>query len=70
MTFCSRLRSWARSTFRRSRMESEVDAELRFHIEARAEDLLRSGLTREEAMRRARIEFGAFRASLPQILDP
>jgi putative ABC transport system permease protein len=39
-------------------MESEMDAELRFHIEARAEDLLRDGVTREEAMRRARIEFG------------
>jgi predicted permease len=39
-------------------MESEMDAELRFHIEARAEDLLRGGMTRTEAMRRARIEFG------------
>jgi hypothetical protein len=35
-----------------------MDAELRFHIEACAEDLVRSGLLREEAMRRARIEFG------------
>jgi putative ABC transport system permease protein len=39
-------------------MESEMDAELRFHIEAFAEDLVRSGVAREEAMRRARIEFG------------
>lgn len=58
MTFWSRLRSWARSTFRRARMESEMDAELRFHIEARAEDLIRGGVPRQEAMRRARIEFG------------
>jgi len=39
-------------------MESEMDAELRFHLEAYAEDLVRRGVPREEAMRRARIEFG------------
>jgi putative ABC transport system permease protein len=39
-------------------MENEMDAELRFHIEAFAEDLARNGVPRQEAMRRARIEFG------------
>jgi len=39
-------------------MESGMDAELKFHIEAYAEDLVRSGLPRQEAMRRARLEFG------------
>ena len=34
----SRLRSWLRAVARRSRMESEMDAELRFHIEAFAAD--------------------------------
>jgi putative ABC transport system permease protein len=58
MTFLSRLRSWMRATLRRSRMESEMDAELRFHIEAYAEDLERSGVAHQEAMRRARLEFG------------
>jgi predicted permease len=43
---------------RRSRMESEMDAELQFHVDARADDLARSGLSREEALRRARREFG------------
>ncbi|MGC2529497.1 MAG: ABC transporter permease, partial [Candidatus Acidiferrum sp.] len=58
MTLGSRLRSWLRATFQRTRVESEMDAELRFHMEAFAEDLVRAGLPREEAMRRARIEFG------------
>jgi predicted permease len=58
MTLWSRIRSWLRATMRRSRMESEMDEELRFHLEAFAEDLVRSGVAREEAMRRARIEFG------------
>ena len=35
-----------------------MDAELRFHIEAFAEDLVRSGVPRKEALRRALIEFG------------
>ncbi|MGB7283608.1 MAG: ABC transporter permease, partial [Candidatus Acidiferrum sp.] len=58
MTLWNRLRSWSRALFRRSRMESEMDAELRFHLETRAEDLMRSGVSREEAFRRARVEFG------------
>src|SRR5580704_2284446 len=58
MTLWSRIRSWALATLCRSRMESEMDAELHFHIEAFAEDLVRSGVSREEATRRARIEFG------------
>ena len=58
MTMWSRFRSWSRTVVRRSQVESEMDAELRFHIEAFAEDLAGSGVPREEATRRARIEFG------------
>src|SRR5438309_10031937 len=58
MTLWSRLRSWVQTMLRRSRMESEMDAELRFHIEAFAEDLVRGGLSRQEAVRRARVAFG------------
>ncbi len=35
-----------------------MDAELLFHREARAEDLMRAGVPREEAIRRANVEFG------------
>ncbi len=58
MNLLSRFRSWLRATLHRSRMESEMDAELRTHIEAYAEDLGRQGVPRSEAMRRARLEFG------------
>ena len=58
MRLWTRVGSWVRAVLRRSRMESEMDAELRFHIEAYAEDLVRNGVPRAEAMRRARIEFG------------
>jgi len=39
-------------------MESEMDEEIRFHVEAYAEDLVRGGLKKTEALRRARLEFG------------
>ncbi|HEV2116060.1 MAG TPA: ABC transporter permease [Terriglobales bacterium] len=58
MKLWNRVHSWLRATLRRSRMESEMDAELLFHMEARAEDLMRGGVAGEEAMRRAKVEFG------------
>src|SRR5215470_13480694 len=46
--------------FRRSELNSEMDAELRSHIQHRADDLERLGVPRVEAERRARIEFGGY----------
>src|SRR6185436_20844026 len=54
----SRLRSFAAALLGRDRFEREMRDEVRFHIEARAEDLARAGLPAAEAMRRARMEFG------------
>ena len=59
MTLWARFRSWLDATLRRPRLESEMDAELRFHLESYTEDLVRSGVPRQEALRRARLEFGA-----------
>jgi putative ABC transport system permease protein len=58
MTLWHRIRSWVDATVRRSRMESEMDTELRFHLEASAENLERIGVSHQEAMRRARLDFG------------
>ncbi len=44
--------------FRRSRVESVLAEELKFHIEKRTADLQRGGAAREDAMRQARLEFG------------
>jgi predicted permease len=49
-----------RYLFRRSTVERELDDELRFHLEHQTGKLIRSGLTREEAWRQARLEFGGF----------
>src|SRR5205823_7078016 len=58
MKFLAYFRCLAAKFFHRSQIESEMDEELRSHIQYRADDLVRSGLSRHEAERRARIEFG------------
>src|SRR6202451_1634135 len=63
MTFWSRIRSWLHATVQRSCVESEMDAELRFHVEMYADDLIRSGVPREEALRRARLNFGGIESA-------
>jgi hypothetical protein len=58
MTVWNRLRMWLRAVLLRERTESDMDTELRFHIESYVQDLMRSGVPQAEAMRRARLEFG------------
>jgi putative ABC transport system permease protein len=50
--------SWLRKLVIRRRLEREMQDELAFHLDARAADLVRSGLSPGEAHRQARIEFG------------
>ncbi|MGD0298316.1 MAG: ABC transporter permease [Bryobacteraceae bacterium] len=57
-----RLRHLLATILGRSRMERDLAEELRFHIQSRAEHLMRSGLSAGEAERQARIEFGAVEA--------
>jgi hypothetical protein len=59
MRLSTRIRLWLQATFRRSDLEREIDAELRFHLDAYARDLIAGGVSPSEAARRARIEFGS-----------
>src|SRR5205823_1887607 len=52
-----------RAVFRRKSVETELDDELRFHLQRQAEKYVRSGLSREEATWRARVEFGGIEAA-------
>src|SRR3990170_1985784 len=52
------IKSFVRAWLRRSRMERDMDNEMRFHLEARAADLEAQGLARADALRTAREEFG------------
>ena len=55
----ARIRSLARMVFRRDDFESYMNDEMRFHIEAYTDDLVRSGMSPEDARRQARVQFGS-----------
>jgi putative ABC transport system permease protein len=59
MKLLSYFRSLASRFFRRVQTENEMEEELRSHIQLHTEKLERSGLTRADAERCARIEFGS-----------
>src|SRR6266542_4223598 len=47
-----------RALIRRNAVEGELDEELRFHFDEQVEKYVRSGLSREEAVRQARLALG------------
>src|SRR5579862_3184693 len=69
MRIWKRLRAGWGAIFGRARVESELDAELRFHVEAHAEDLTRAGLSREEALRQARVKLGGLERTKEECRD-
>ena len=58
MKLLDSLRFRIATLFQRSKLNAEMEEELRSHIQHRADDIERSGVPRAEAERRARIEFG------------
>src|SRR5262249_53514210 len=54
----SDLRFRLRAFLRRRSVDDELDEELRFHFDQQVEKHVRSGLSREEALRRTRWSFG------------
>lgn len=61
-TLISRIRATVRHILGRTTLEREMDEEFRSHIQLRADDLERRGLSRQAAERAARIEFGGVEA--------
>ena len=55
----ARLRSLARNLRGRHAFEDAMNDEMRFHLESRAADLVRRGLSPADAARQARLEFGS-----------
>lgn len=47
-----------RSLLKRSAVEHDIDDELRFHVDRQVEAYMKAGLSRDEARRRTRLEFG------------
>jgi len=60
MKLASLIRTVLAFVFRRSRVEREMEEELRSHLQIRVDDLERQGLPRAEAERQARLQFGGY----------
>jgi predicted permease len=58
MNLVAHIRAWWYAITHRTRVHQQVETELQFHVDAYTEDLIRSGVTREDAQRRARLELG------------
>jgi predicted permease len=62
MSIVSRCRTWWKAMTRRDRLNAEIEDELAFHLASYADDLMRNGVPRDEALRRARAELGTIAA--------
>ena len=60
MKLSSSIRTFLGFVLHRSRVESEMEEELRSHLQFRTDELQSQGLSRPEAERQARVEFGGF----------
>jgi hypothetical protein len=50
--------SWWKSLFPKRASDEQVNSELRFHIDELTEEYIATGMSPEEAHRRARLDFG------------
>ena len=60
-----RLLNW----FRRGALEKDLDRELRYHMDHRVADLMRSGLAEWEARRQATLELGGLAHVQEEVRD-
>src|SRR5215470_3367707 len=59
MKLFTHLRSTLSALLRRNALASQIDEELRFHLDSRTADLIAQGLSPEDAPRQARLELGS-----------
>jgi len=69
MSALSRVHSWWKWMIKREQLESEMDAELQFHLKSCAEDLMRNGTPEADAIRQARIALGGFESHKDAMRD-
>ena len=62
----AKLRSLLNALVKRGGFEKEMDSEMRFHLDSYSNDLVKSGISRREAERRAKIEFGGLELAQEQ----
>ena len=60
---------WIRRLFQKTRAESELDQELCFHLTRQIADYIASGMSPQEARRRAKLEFGGLERVKEEVRD-
>jgi putative ABC transport system permease protein len=60
---------WIRHLLRKSRTESQLDKELRFHLDQQIANHIAEGVSPKEALRRARLEFGGLERVKEEVRD-
>ena len=63
------MRWWQANFLRRSQFEAEIDEELRFHIELQTEEIVRQGMSPDEARREALRVFGGVEQTREGVRD-
>jgi putative ABC transport system permease protein len=61
--------NWLRRLLHKSRSETELDKELRFHLEQQIADNIAAGATPEAARRQAQLEFGGLERVKEEVRD-
>jgi len=69
MTFLRRLAGGLRGLFHKAQVDRELDEELREFLDAAVEHRMRTGMTREQATRAARVETGSVEAVKDRVRD-
>ena len=69
MRWLHRVRQWLRVVLRRDRLSREVDREVRFHLDQEVDELVRVGMTRDQARQAALRSFGNVRQIQEACLD-
>ena len=60
---------WIRRLFQKTRAETELDNEVRFHLDRQIADYVAAGISAEEARRRAKLEFGGLERVKEEVRD-
>src|SRR5687768_13545497 len=69
MSWIRRLLLWMRAVTSRREVDNELTREMRFHLEMEVEKNLRSGMSPDEARRRALVDFGGVQRFREEVND-
>ena len=69
MPMIGRLIGGLRGLLRRTRVEQELDEELRAYLETAVDQKVSAGMSRDDALRAARVEMGGLAATKDRVRD-